>query len=890
MKNEIRKRFTRAGQVFTALVLLIPWPAVAAGTGWPPEDISFTPRPSTDQTFGDGIAWSDDSPQMCLQNDRPGGVGTMADDDSASFPDQRPWDTTDIPLSPTAVESPGNDTSLGLRWEAAIAVDAGDQQRVAVAQSLFLRVSIDGGDNFTAAFDVRPLLPSGYSGCGDPSLAYDSQGRLFFAYLGCLTDGSGNSRFDVFVSRHNTSTGALVSGPFNVTQQIGLPAPTFSNDKLWLAADAFAGSLFQDRLYLVWTELSGNSPGGGDWTVYSAFSSNQGQTWSMAGLGAVPGPLSAASGEGKPWPAHNTVAPNGDVYIAYHSQTGFIDPGTRRVPDGVSGQVFVLRSTDGGISYPQKNLAFQPGKADMTWNVKHLVGNIPGASYWLQGSAQPWILADPFQEGRVYVVANDDPDDSPLVDDFADVYIVRSNDSGLSWTNPSRIDSGPFDTLQVLPNAAIDPVSGSIVVSYYDNRNWFPATSQLDLYARRSGDGGNSWSVEVQINDAVFDTTVATSCRFCCPGNGCAPGSPQTMRIGEYNGVAFGQCTAHAVWTGVALPGNGDTDIFYDRDPEMGGDFDPPLIVCPDDEFLGCLDSTDPANTGEATATDTCTLEPDISFNDVVTPGNCPPSTILHTIERIWSAVDLAGNIDTCAQLITVADFDPPVIDAPEPIGLECNGPGGVPSGDPAIQAWAGLATASDECSDTQLSFNLPTVFPSGCRPNGTETNIIFSAQDACGNSDFAVSSVRVIDTTPPTIDVVSQQIVFDVANHEYVCYEDFVASADISDICDPALSIEVSCESDQCDDAPCPEHPGQDGDGDTINDCTYDAQTDILCARAERADTNLEGRTYTVTISAEDNCTNQTEELAMTIHVPWDSCEACIFGDGFESGDTAAW
>jgi len=890
MKKEIRKRFARTTRVITGLVLTTSWLTVTADTGWQPEETPFTPRPGTDQPLEDGIAWSANSPEMCVQNEDRGGTGIAPDDDSASFPDQRLWDTTDIPLSPTAVDAPGTDTSLGLTWEPAIAVDAGDPQKMAVAQFLFLRVSTDGGDNFTAAFDVRPLLPSGYSGCGDPSLAYDSQGRLFFAYLGCIDDGSGNNRYDVFVSRHNTSTGTLISGPFNATQQIGLPAPSFSSDKLWLAADAFPGSPFQDRLYLVWTELTGNSPGGGDWTVYGAYSSNQGQTWSMAGPNAVPGPLSAASGEGKPWPAHNTVAPNGDVYIAYHSQPGFIDPASRRVPDGVSGQIFVLRSTDGGVSYPQKNLAFQPGKADMTWNVKHLVGNIPGASYWLQGSVQPWILADPFQAGRVYVVANDDPDDSSLLDDFADVYIVRSDDNGLNWTNPSRLDGGPFDTLQVLPNAAIDPISGSIVVSYYDNRNWFPATSQLDLYAIRSSDGGNTWSVEVQINDDVFDTTVSTSCRFCCPGDGCSAGSPQTMRIGEYNGTAYGQCTAHAVWAGVALPGNGDTDIFYDRDPEMGGDFDPPVLICPDDDFLGCLDPTDPANTGEASATDNCTLESEISFNDVVTPGNCPPSTILNTIERSWSAVDLAGNIDTCVQLITVADFDPPVIDAPDPIGLQCNGPGGVLSSDPAIQAWANSATAMDDCSATQLSFNLPPVFPSGCRPNGTETNIFFSAQDACGNSDFAVSSVRVIDTTPPMIDVVPQQIDLDLANHEYVCYEDFTVSAAFSDVCDPALSIDVLCESDQCDDAPCPEHPGQDGDGNTINDCTYDAQTDILCARAERADTNLEGRTYTVTISAEDNCTNQTEELAMTIHVPWDTCEYCIFGDDFESGNTNQW
>ena len=177
-----------------------------------------------------------------------------------------------------------------------------------------------------------------------------------------------------------------------------------------------------------------------------------------------------------------------------------------------------------------------------------------------------------------------------------------------------------------------------------------------------------------------------------------------------------------------------------------------------------------------------------------------------------------------------------------------------------------------------------------GCRPDGIETLIIFSAQDACGNSGFANSTVTVIDTTSPTIDVIPQLLILDASDHQHVCYQDFAASATISDVCEPAPAIEVLCESDQRDDAPCPQYPGQDGDGSTVDDCTYDPQTDLLCVRAERADTNFEGRTYTVVIAAQDACTNSTEALAMTVHVPWENCEGCLFGDSFESGDGSLW
>ncbi|MHC4697992.1 MAG: hypothetical protein ACYTFA_14765, partial [Planctomycetota bacterium] len=62
-----------------------------------------------------------------------------------------------------------------------------------------------------------------------------------------------------------------------------------------------------------------------------------------------------------------------------------------------------------------------------------------------------------------------------------------------------------------------------------------------------------------------------------------------------------------------------------------------PDINCPGDLIVECDESTDPANTGTATATDTCDASLDITYADVETPGQCPQEK---TITRMWTATD----------------------------------------------------------------------------------------------------------------------------------------------------------------------------------------------------------------------------------------------------------
>lgn len=86
-------------------------------------------------------------------------------------------------------------------------------------------------------------------------------------------------------------------------------------------------------------------------------------------------------------------------------------------------------------------------------------------------------------------------------------------------------------------------------------------------------------------------------------------------------------------------------------------DLDVPSISCPPDLTLECSASTDPADTGVATADDNCAV---ISLvpSDNVTP-NCGAA---QTIVRTWTATDAAGNESSCSQIIVVEDTTAPEI------------------------------------------------------------------------------------------------------------------------------------------------------------------------------------------------------------------------------------
>ncbi|MFG0261866.1 MAG: Ig-like domain-containing protein [Novipirellula sp. JB048] len=434
------------------------------------------------------------------------------------------------------------DTNLG-QFEPNIVVNPADPSNVIVAQFNQLAISTDYGRTFPTTINAQiPAgLPADYGFGGDPSMAFDATGRLFWTYLISRdVDGDGNRELadgddlSVAVQEVNPTSGALIGNAIDLTPGAHV------DDKQWIAIDSNPASPFANNIYLVWTRLDGPD------TVMFSRSINGGTVFSP------PSDVSGTNGgNGFVWPSHLAVAQNGDLYVGWHNDTN----------GAANATMSIVRDSTGGLDLqnatPVQSTTFQ---AAVSTNVQTTANAIPQTNFWTQGSNQPYILPDPVRPGNVYVVVNDDPDDDfttfppPSAQDPGDVMIFRSTDYGQTFNAPIRVDGSPAGTFQTMPNAAIDE-NGNIAVSWYDTRSGNTNAGGnllLDLYAATSLDGGLTWSNDFRVNDAQFDPDLNAPTRF--------NGPPPTTRIGEYNGIAATNGTVFLAWTG----NDTNQEVFFD--------------------------------------------------------------------------------------------------------------------------------------------------------------------------------------------------------------------------------------------------------------------------------------------------------------------------------------
>jgi len=452
-------------------------------------------------------------------------------------------------LFPLAAQA-GTDvqTGLGGNEPTTAAVNPRSPNVIAVARGLSVAISTDFGRTFPTVAN----MPQGGGGvpatygtiatwnfCGDGSVAFDSQGRLFMTYLLCGNDNTvpTPNRVDIssFVQQINPATGALVGNPVEVTG-----ANTLNNDdKEWIGADANPDSPFRDNLYVVWSRLNTSQ-------IMFSRSTDGGLNWS------APTAISAA-GEGFVWPSHVAVAPNGDVYVTYHGDTC----------GAATAQMFVLRDSGGGAQL-QAGTGFQKTSfaAAVSCNRRDVSASIPNAQFWMQGANQGFVIPDPIRPGNIYVVVNDDPQDNftATTGDHADVKLARSTDNGNTWTL-STVSHAPPGTLQVFPTGASDQL-GNLVITWWDTRRGFTNAAGnllLETYATVSRDGGVSFTNDFRVSDLPFDPDLNAGCRFG-PAANCGTvtgaGTASTLRIGEYNGVAAADGTGYVIWSGNQTPPN----------------------------------------------------------------------------------------------------------------------------------------------------------------------------------------------------------------------------------------------------------------------------------------------------------------------------------------------
>ncbi len=295
---------------------------------------------------------------------------------------------------------------------------------------------------------VERLTGGQYDAGGDPSVAFDSHGNVYYAGLGFNRTSAPNT---VTVNRGTINNGALTwSAPTFINQTT---SPAILNDKEWIAVDHNPTSPFRDRVYVTWTRFKFQAQTGAYVQSPIAFvsSSDGGRTFTTPKM--ISG--DAHYGQG----SRPVVGPDGSLYV-------FWDGSTRLA---TTDSTYVVKSTDGGATWsapkaiaplndiaPLHDTAFRVnsypaaavaanGDVYATWDTETSAGSVAVYSKSSDGGAT-WSAP-----ARVFAAATRTPDGYPV-----------TQPSGTTLNAPSP--AGPVE--DVFPAAAAGP-NGRVYLSAY---------------------------------------------------------------------------------------------------------------------------------------------------------------------------------------------------------------------------------------------------------------------------------------------------------------------------------------------------------------------------------------------------------------------------------------
>jgi hypothetical protein len=178
---------------------------------------------------------------------------------------------------------------------------------------------------------VERLVGGIYDAGGDPSVAFDSQGNVYYAGLGFNRTSPPNT---VAVNKGTfDGSGNLTWGPptfINPTT-----SPSTLNDKEWIAVDSHVGSPFEDRIYVSWTRFL-FSAGTGAYVqspIFFAYSTDGGATFST--------PTNISGNVLYDQGSRPIVGYDGNVYVIFEGSTRLATLNSQ----------WIVKSADGGLTW-----------------------------------------------------------------------------------------------------------------------------------------------------------------------------------------------------------------------------------------------------------------------------------------------------------------------------------------------------------------------------------------------------------------------------------------------------------------------------------------------------------------------------------------------------------
>src|SRR3989442_3087 len=338
----------------------------------------------------------------------------------------------------------------------------------------------------------------------------------------------------------STSSGVTVFANVDVSNEPGPQSETFIavntgplgrfEDKPFIAVDTNLSSPFRDNIYVAWDTVEGFANG----IVNLARSTDHGVTFTRQ---RIDDPNSGSgANEIAAVPA---VGPNGEVFVAWL--------------DVLNTRLQIDRSFDGGVTFGRDSTISQM--------IIPFDTGIPSIKV-RRALVYPSIDVDRSNgphRGRLYCAWTDQADQSRTFIDGAetDIFFAFSDDGGLSWSAPIRIADDNVHADQFYQWLSVDPIDGSVNVSWYDTRN-DPTRRKTDIFFARSADGGLSFSPNVRVTSASTDE----SCPVCEDLIAQTGFTLSTLRFcrrncdaeifnqyGDYTGLASFSGLSHPVWT-----------------------------------------------------------------------------------------------------------------------------------------------------------------------------------------------------------------------------------------------------------------------------------------------------------------------------------------------------
>ena len=358
-----------------------------------------------------------------------------------------------------------------------------------------MHYSMDGGATWR-----QSSLPAftGDARQGDPTIDWTSDGTAWSITIGIspTTD---------LVLRCFKSVNAGATWTFDST----LTSTQTAMDKEALWIDHSQVSRHKDNMYATWHN---NRP------CFVARRTGPTGTWQ------APVQVSGAETTGTALGGDIKTNSRGDVFVFW--------------PDTGSQNLFVAKSTDGGVTFASPvSIAKTFGALDIGVpaqdNRKVLIYLSGGA--FRMGTEDLVYATWTDLAGRAGCNGpGDQPGSNTASPCKTRIWFSRSTDGGVKWEAARKLNDQDSVNDQFFQRLAVDDTTGELLVVYYDTVN-DPGRLKTDLWMQGSTDGGLTWSSAVQVTSAETDETSA--------------GAESDFQYGDYIGLTGHAGQFFACWT-----------------------------------------------------------------------------------------------------------------------------------------------------------------------------------------------------------------------------------------------------------------------------------------------------------------------------------------------------